>query len=104
MYVPVGIEEPQSAALPPLTVRETIHLSSIFCFFWFVANWSGNAALGFTSVASATILSSMSGACVPPAQCFAKRPCGAEFAASACGMWVQASSRSALDAFLASRR
>ncbi|ETW87333.1 hypothetical protein HETIRDRAFT_469269 [Heterobasidion irregulare TC 32-1] len=52
---------PPSAALPPLTVRETIHLSSIFCFFWFVANWSGNAALGFTSVASATILSSMSG-------------------------------------------
>ncbi|TDL28375.1 hypothetical protein BD410DRAFT_711487 [Rickenella mellea] len=45
----------------PLTERETAKLASIFCFFWFIANWSVNASLGFTSVASATILSSMSG-------------------------------------------
>ncbi|KAK7463705.1 hypothetical protein VKT23_005643 [Stygiomarasmius scandens] len=49
------------AELPPLTVRETINLASIFCFFWFIANWSLNAALDYTSVASATILSAMSG-------------------------------------------
>ncbi|THH20840.1 hypothetical protein EW146_g590 [Bondarzewia mesenterica] len=59
VYVPSEI--PSLSALPPLTVRETIHLSSVFCFFWFIANWSVNAALDYTSVASATILSSMSG-------------------------------------------
>ncbi|KAG8991142.1 hypothetical protein FRB94_014778 [Tulasnella sp. JGI-2019a] len=47
--------------LPPLTTRETAQLASIFCFFWFVANWSVNASLDYTSVASSTILSSMSG-------------------------------------------
>ncbi|KDQ30683.1 hypothetical protein PLEOSDRAFT_1074969 [Pleurotus ostreatus PC15] len=47
--------------LPPLTIRETIKLASVFCIFWFIANWSVNAALEYTSVASATILSSMSG-------------------------------------------
>ncbi|KAG6885454.1 hypothetical protein C0993_001534 [Termitomyces sp. T159_Od127] len=47
--------------LPPLTVRETRELALVFCFLWFLANWSLNAALDYTSVASATILSSMSG-------------------------------------------
>ncbi|KAF4605323.1 hypothetical protein EYR40_004107 [Pleurotus pulmonarius] len=47
--------------LPPLTIRETVKLASVFCIFWFIANWSVNAALEYTSVASATILSSMSG-------------------------------------------
>lgn len=46
---------------PPLTVSETAKLASIFCVFWFAANWTVNASLGFTSVASTTILSSMSG-------------------------------------------
>ncbi|KAF8507143.1 hypothetical protein F5888DRAFT_1603171 [Russula emetica] len=50
-----------SAALSPLTTRETAHLASVFCFLWFLANWTINASLGLTSVASATILSSMSG-------------------------------------------
>jgi hypothetical protein len=50
-----------SATLPPLTVSETAKLASIFCIFWFAANWTVNASLGFTSVASTTILSSMSG-------------------------------------------
>ncbi|CAE6500961.1 unnamed protein product [Rhizoctonia solani] len=45
----------------PLTVPETARLASIFCVFWFAANWTVNASLGFTSVASTTILSSMSG-------------------------------------------
>ncbi|KAH9937148.1 uncharacterized protein B0H18DRAFT_969343 [Fomitopsis serialis] len=36
-------------------------LAALFCPLWFIANWSVNASLNFTSVASATILSSMSG-------------------------------------------
>ncbi|KAL1749095.1 hypothetical protein HDZ31DRAFT_59686 [Schizophyllum fasciatum] len=47
--------------LPPLTTQETAKLASVFCFFWFVANWTVNASLDYTSVASTTILSSMSG-------------------------------------------
>ncbi|KAJ7181777.1 hypothetical protein C8R43DRAFT_970419 [Mycena crocata] len=47
--------------LPPLTTRETARLAFVFCFLWFIANWAVNAALDYTSVASATILSSMSG-------------------------------------------
>ncbi|KAI0361261.1 hypothetical protein OH77DRAFT_410768 [Trametes cingulata] len=44
----------------PLTTRETAHLAAVFCLLWFVANWTVNASLDYTSVASATILSSMS--------------------------------------------
>ncbi|KAJ7038076.1 hypothetical protein C8F04DRAFT_367128 [Mycena alexandri] len=47
--------------LPPLTIRETARLAFVFCFLWFTANWAVNASLDYTSVASATILSSMSG-------------------------------------------
>ncbi|CDO76612.1 hypothetical protein BN946_scf184868.g26 [Trametes cinnabarina] len=47
--------------LKPLTTEETAHLAALFCFLWFIANWSVNASLDYTSVASATILSSMSG-------------------------------------------
>jgi solute carrier family 35 protein F5 len=47
--------------LSPLDARETAKLASIFCLFWFLANWTVNASLGFTSVASTTILTSMSG-------------------------------------------
>ncbi|KAF9015237.1 hypothetical protein BDQ17DRAFT_1340719 [Cyathus striatus] len=47
--------------LPPLTARETAWLAFAFCFLWFMANWSVNASLSYTSVASATILTSMSG-------------------------------------------
>ncbi|BGP39794.1 hypothetical protein JCM10450v2_003765 [Rhodotorula kratochvilovae] len=46
---------------PPLSTRETALLSLLFCGLWFAANWAMNAALGYTSVSSTTILSSMSG-------------------------------------------
>ncbi|CAH7690094.1 hypothetical protein PPACK8108_LOCUS25336 [Phakopsora pachyrhizi] len=45
----------------PLRVDETAKLASTFVLLWFAANWTVNAALGFTSVSSTTILSSMSG-------------------------------------------
>ena len=44
-----------------LTTMETIKLSLAFCFLWFLANYTTNASLAYTSVASSTILSSMSG-------------------------------------------
>ncbi|KAH9461982.1 hypothetical protein Pst134EB_005898 [Puccinia striiformis f. sp. tritici] len=44
-----------------LTTSETAHLASTFVLLWFAANWSVNAALGYTTVSSTTILSSMSG-------------------------------------------
>ncbi|EFP93473.1 uncharacterized protein PGTG_19385 [Puccinia graminis f. sp. tritici CRL 75-36-700-3] len=45
----------------PLTTKEIAHLAATFVLLWFAANWSVNAALGYTSVSSTTILSSMSG-------------------------------------------
>ncbi|KAH9823138.1 hypothetical protein DFH28DRAFT_1078219 [Melampsora americana] len=45
----------------PLNTREIARLASSFVCLWFAANWSVNAALGYTSVSSTTILSSMSG-------------------------------------------
>ncbi|KAJ3879099.1 hypothetical protein F5051DRAFT_404083 [Lentinula edodes] len=51
----------ETSELPPFTVRETADLAFIFCFIWFAANWTLNASLDYTSVASATILSSTSG-------------------------------------------
>jgi len=47
--------------LAPLTDRQTANLAVAFCLLWFIANWTVNASLGYTSVASATVLSSMSG-------------------------------------------
>lgn len=47
--------------LPALTAKETSHLALVFCLLWFVANWTVNASLDYTSVASATVLSSTSG-------------------------------------------
>ncbi|CAO3651510.1 unnamed protein product [Mucor fragilis] len=44
-----------------LTTTETVKLSLAFCFLWFFANYTTNASLAYTSVASSTILSSMSG-------------------------------------------
>lgn len=49
------------SALPPLTLRETAVLAAQFTLVWFAANWSLNAGLGMTSVASGTTLSSASG-------------------------------------------
>ena len=47
--------------LLPLTLRETLRLSLQFTFVWFLANYTLNAGLGLTSVASGTTLSSASG-------------------------------------------
>ncbi|EIW86609.1 hypothetical protein CONPUDRAFT_115118 [Coniophora puteana RWD-64-598 SS2] len=52
---PVGNNES-----PRLTTRETAKLAFGFSFLWFIANWSSNAALAYTTVASVTILASMS--------------------------------------------
>ncbi|KAM0750478.1 hypothetical protein T439DRAFT_326445 [Meredithblackwellia eburnea MCA 4105] len=53
--------EPLAVPEPPLTNKQTASLALIFCGLWFTANWAMNSALGFTSVSSTTILSSMSG-------------------------------------------
>ncbi|KAF9960138.1 hypothetical protein BGZ72_007825 [Mortierella alpina] len=45
----------------PLTHREIAQLSFAFCMLWFAANWATNASLAYTTVASSTILASMSG-------------------------------------------
>jgi len=45
----------------PLSHREIAQLSFTFCILWFAANWATNASLAYTSVASSTILASMSG-------------------------------------------
>lgn len=45
----------------PLDVYQTAKLAFLFCLLWFTANWSVNASLDYTTVASATILSSTSG-------------------------------------------
>ncbi|KAJ7619142.1 hypothetical protein DFH06DRAFT_1235447 [Mycena polygramma] len=55
---PPLIADPSEEELPPLTIRETARLAFVFCFLWCVGV---NASLDYTSVASATILSSMSG-------------------------------------------
>ncbi|KIK71131.1 hypothetical protein GYMLUDRAFT_33263 [Collybiopsis luxurians FD-317 M1] len=55
------VETLGSSELAPLSTRETANLALVFCFIWFAANWTLNAALDYTSVASATILSSTSG-------------------------------------------
>ncbi|CEG83249.1 hypothetical protein RMATCC62417_17207 [Rhizopus microsporus] len=46
-----------------LGTAETIRLALIFCLLWFMANYTTNASLAYTSVTSSTILSSMSGLC-----------------------------------------
>jgi solute carrier family 35, member F5 len=43
-----------------LTLHETVKLSLEFCMLWFVANYFAAACLGYTTVASATILGSTS--------------------------------------------
>ena len=55
-----------SDGLEPLTTRQTAQLASVFCLFWFIANWTVNASLQYTSVASATVLSSTSGESLDP--------------------------------------
>ncbi|KAG1048596.1 hypothetical protein G6F43_009023 [Rhizopus delemar] len=55
-------EEPETIQ-SALDIVETIKLSLTFCFLWFLANYTTNASLAYTSVTSSTILSSMSGLC-----------------------------------------
>lgn len=59
------LEEGGSLALAlddqPLNHREIAELSFTFCILWFAANWATNASLAYTTVASSTILASMSG-------------------------------------------
>ncbi|KAG0360672.1 hypothetical protein BGZ54_009437 [Gamsiella multidivaricata] len=50
-----------SPPLTPLTHREIAEVSFAFCILWFAANWATNASLAYTTVASSTILASMSG-------------------------------------------
>ncbi|KAF9928145.1 hypothetical protein FBU30_002601 [Linnemannia zychae] len=45
----------------PLSYYEIAELSFAFCILWFAANWATNASLAYTTVASSTILASMSG-------------------------------------------
>ncbi|PFH59267.1 hypothetical protein XA68_12607 [Ophiocordyceps unilateralis] len=54
-----GLEE-QSAGTDKLGMRETAVLSFEFSMLWFAANYLASACLGFTSVASVTILTSTS--------------------------------------------
>ncbi|KAL1920217.1 uncharacterized protein VTP21DRAFT_1363 [Calcarisporiella thermophila] len=49
------------ASMEKLTLREHSCLGAMFCSLWFLANWASNASLAYTTVASSTILSSMSG-------------------------------------------
>ncbi|KAI0034286.1 hypothetical protein K488DRAFT_10582, partial [Vararia minispora EC-137] len=53
-----GLHEVQ---LPPLTTWDTLKLAMLFTGPWFFANWTLDAGLLYTSVASATILSGTSG-------------------------------------------
>ncbi|KAF9923454.1 hypothetical protein FBU30_006515 [Linnemannia zychae] len=50
-----------SQGVLPLSHREIAELSFTFCILWFAANWATNASLAYTTVASSTILASMSG-------------------------------------------
>ena len=43
-----------------ISMKQTMKLSGVFCILWFIANFSSNASLSYTSVASQTILSSTS--------------------------------------------
>ncbi|KAI9360946.1 hypothetical protein BD770DRAFT_31038 [Pilaira anomala] len=44
-----------------LSTYDTIKLSLAFCILWFLANYTTNASLAYTTVGSSTILASMSG-------------------------------------------
>ncbi|WWD16448.1 hypothetical protein CI109_100874 [Kwoniella shandongensis] len=53
--------EVYTVLLPRLTIRETAEIAAWWSLVWFIANWTVNASLAWTSVASVTILSSTSG-------------------------------------------
>lgn len=45
----------------PLSVGQTAEIALTFCWLWFIANWTVNASLNYTTVTSSTIVSSTSG-------------------------------------------
>ncbi|CAO3696328.1 unnamed protein product [Rhizopus stolonifer] len=55
------INEETETVSTTLDTARTMKLSLAFCFLWFLANYTNNASLAYTSVTSSTILSSMSG-------------------------------------------
>jgi solute carrier family 35 protein F5 len=59
----------QSDPLLPLTTRQTARLAGIYCCIAFIGSWAGNASLGLTTVASSTIISSISGTYVRTLYC-----------------------------------
>ncbi|KAI9595282.1 hypothetical protein BDF19DRAFT_441379 [Syncephalis fuscata] len=44
-----------------MSLHEIASLSAKFCIIWFLANWTQNASLAYTSVASSTVIGSTSG-------------------------------------------
>ncbi|PFH54580.1 hypothetical protein AMATHDRAFT_134985 [Amanita thiersii Skay4041] len=58
---PEAVPPASRGSIPPLTTNETANLALIFCLLWFIANWTVNASLEYTSVASSMILSGTSG-------------------------------------------
>lgn len=58
---PTYVDERIAAPVDKLSTRETAKLATQWCVVWFIANWAVNASLGWTSVASVTILSSTAG-------------------------------------------
>ncbi|KAI8374741.1 uncharacterized protein BYT42DRAFT_615869 [Radiomyces spectabilis] len=57
----LSANESQLSCHHKLSTTETVKLSFAFCILWFFANYTTNASLAYTSVASSTILASMSG-------------------------------------------
>lgn len=53
-------EQQQSKADDKLGTRETVRLAAQFSVLWFMANFLANASLAYTSVATSTVLTSMS--------------------------------------------
>ncbi|KAL9716136.1 hypothetical protein Ac2012v2_000581 [Leucoagaricus gongylophorus] len=45
----------------PLSFWETAETAFAFCWLWFIANWTINASLNYTTVASSTVIASTSG-------------------------------------------
>ncbi|KAF8325465.1 uncharacterized protein EI90DRAFT_2143248 [Cantharellus anzutake] len=52
---------PSSKSPSQLSRQETADLAKVFCILWFLACWTFNSSLQFTSVASCSILASTSG-------------------------------------------
>ncbi|KAF8311937.1 uncharacterized protein EI90DRAFT_3095034, partial [Cantharellus anzutake] len=63
-YQPLPTDEqllPSPKSPPQLSRQETADLAKVYCIIWFLACWTFNSSLQFTSVASCSILTSTSG-------------------------------------------